>query len=200
MATQWFMEGPWFKNCNCDPGCPCDFNQFPTHDHCEGMVGMRITKGNFGGVDLSGLHWAGVVRWPGAMHEGNGELQPIDTTQWYPMMMRKDYMVAANLTGTYVDDPDALLYENYACGGVGNYNGYCNKEIDKLIDQQSMEADQEKRKRLVWEIERRLTEDVAKPLAYFNKGATCWQPNVKNLTVMENSIYNGWRMEDIWLE
>jgi peptide/nickel transport system substrate-binding protein len=130
----------------------------------------------------------------------DGELQPIDTTQWYPTMMRKDYMVAANLTGTYVDDPDALLYENYACGGVGNYNGYCNKEIDKLIDQQSMESDQEKRKRLVWEIERRLTADVAKPLVYFNKGATCWQPNVKNLTVMENSIYNGWRMEDIWLE
>jgi peptide/nickel transport system substrate-binding protein len=103
----------------------------------------------------------------------DGELQPIDTTQWYPTMMRKDYMVAANLTGTYVDDPDALLYENYACGGVGNYNGYCNKEIDKLIDQQSMESDQEKRKRLVWEIERRLTADVAKPLVYFNKGATC---------------------------
>jgi hypothetical protein len=41
------------------------------------MVGMRINKGKFGGVDLSGLHWASVVRWPGAMHEGNGELQPI---------------------------------------------------------------------------------------------------------------------------
>jgi hypothetical protein len=71
------MEGPWFKNCNCDPGCPCDFNQFPTHDHCEGMVAMRIDKGHFGDVDLSGLCWAGVVRWPGAMHEGNGEIQPI---------------------------------------------------------------------------------------------------------------------------
>jgi len=75
--TDWYMEGPWFKNCNCDPGCPCDFNQFPTHDHCEGMVGMRIDEGRFGDVDLSELHWAGVVRWPGAMHEGNGELQPI---------------------------------------------------------------------------------------------------------------------------
>jgi len=77
MATEWVMEGPWFKNCNCNPGCPCDFNQFPTHDHCEGMVAMRIDKGRFGDVDLSGLHWAGIVRWPGAMHEGNGELQPI---------------------------------------------------------------------------------------------------------------------------
>ena len=43
----------------------------------KAMVGMRINKGKFGGIDLSGLHWAGVVRWPGAMHEGNGELQPI---------------------------------------------------------------------------------------------------------------------------
>lgn len=52
--------------------------------------------------------------------------------------------------------PGCLLYENYACGGVGNYNGYCNKEIDRLIDQQSMEPDQLRRKHLVWEIERRL--------------------------------------------
>lgn len=77
MATDWYMEGPWFKNCNCDPGCPCDFNQYPTHGHCEGMVAMRIDKGHFGDVDLSGICWAGAVRWPGALHEGNGELQPI---------------------------------------------------------------------------------------------------------------------------
>jgi peptide/nickel transport system substrate-binding protein len=99
-----------------------------------------------------------------------------------------------------VDDPDALLYENYACGGVGNYNGYCNPEVDKLIDQQSMEPDQEKRKHLVWQIEQKLTEDGAKPLIFFNKGAICWQPAVKNLTPIDNSIYNGWRMEDIWLD
>ena len=129
-----------------------------------------------------------------------GELEPIDTAQWYPKVQRKDYAVALNLTGTLVDDPDAMLYENYACGGVGNYNGYCNPEIDKLIEQQSMEADQEKRKRLVWEIERRLTEDDAKPLVYFNRGGICWDPKVKGLTMMVNSIYNGWRMEDVWLD
>ena len=130
----------------------------------------------------------------------DGDLEPLDTTQWYPRVMRKDYTVALNLTGTYVDDPDALLYENYACGGVGNYNAYCSPEIDKLIDRQSMEADQEKRKKLVWEIERRLTEDGARPLVYFNRGGICRDPKVKNLTVTVNSIYNGWRMEDIWLD
>ena len=128
------------------------------------------------------------------------DLEPLDTTQWYPKVMRKDYTVALNLTGTQTDDPDGMLYENYTCGGVGNYNGYCNPEIDRLIDLQSMEQDQNKRRHIVWDIERRLTEDVAKPLIYFNRGGTCWDPAVKGLTVMENSIYNGWRMEDVWLD
>jgi len=130
----------------------------------------------------------------------DAELEPVDTAQWYPKMQRKDYAVALNLTGTLVDDPDAMLYENYACGGVGNYNGYCNPEIDRMIEQQSIEADQDKRKRLVWEIERRLTEDDAKPLIFFNRGGICWDPKFKGLTVMVNSIYNGWRMEDVWLD
>ncbi len=128
------------------------------------------------------------------------ELEPIDTVQWYPRVQRHDYTVALNLTGTLVDDPDAMLYENYKCGGVGNYNNYCNAEIDKLIDQQSVEANQDKRRTLIWEIEKRLVEDDAKPLIYFNRGGVCRDPKVKNLTTMINSIYNGWRMEDIWLD
>jgi peptide/nickel transport system substrate-binding protein len=130
----------------------------------------------------------------------SAELEPLDTTQWYPKVMRKDYSVALNLTGTQVDDPDAMLYENYACNGIGNYDGYCNPEVDKLIDQQSMEPNQDKRRPMVWEIERRLVEDGAKPLVYFNRGGICWDPSVKGLTVMVNSIYNGWRMEDVWLD
>jgi hypothetical protein len=73
----WLWEGEWYKNCNCDPGCPCDFNQHPTNANCEGMVAMRITKGHVDDVDVSGLCWAGVVWWPGRMDEGNGRLQLI---------------------------------------------------------------------------------------------------------------------------
>jgi peptide/nickel transport system substrate-binding protein len=49
-----------------------------------------------------------------------------------------------------VDDPDQQFYENYACGSERNYSGYCNREIEKLFDQESMESNQEKRKQLVW--------------------------------------------------
>ena len=130
----------------------------------------------------------------------DAELEPLDTTAWYPRVRRKDYTIGANLTGNGIDDPDQAFYENYACGSESNYDGYCNPEIDKLFDQQSMEADQDKRRKLVWDIERRLAEDVARPVLYHNRSGTCWQPYVKNYVPMINSIYNGLRMEDVWLD
>jgi peptide/nickel transport system substrate-binding protein len=72
--------------------------------------------------------------------------------------------------------------------------------VDKLIDQQSVESNRQNRQKLVWEIERKLAEDGARPIIYYGRGATCWQPRVKGLTVMVNSIFNGWRMEDVWLD
>ena len=99
-----------------------------------------------------------------------------------------------------MDDPDQQFYENYVCGAQRNYTGYCNPEVDKLVDQQSAESDINKRKQLVWEIERKLVEDDARPILFYYDVAICRQPYLQNLTIMANSIYNGWRFEDIWLE
>jgi hypothetical protein len=46
----------------------------------------------------------------------DGDLNPLDTTQWYPTLVRKDYKVTLNVTETAVDDPDRAFYENYVCG------------------------------------------------------------------------------------
>src|SRR5260370_36226723 len=67
-----------------------------------------------------------------------GELESVETTQWYPKVMRKDYTVGLNITETGVDDPDVLYYENYVCGAARNYTGYCSPQVDKLVDRQSM--------------------------------------------------------------
>ena len=88
-------------------------------------------------------------------------LNAIDTAQWYPTVMRKDYTIGVTVSENGLDDPDQQFYENFACGSERNYTGYCNPEVDKLIDQQSMESDHDKRLRIVWEIERRLAEDGA---------------------------------------
>src|SRR5260221_289666 len=72
----------------------------------------------------------------------DGQLEPIDTAQWLSKVMRKDCTVALNLTGNGLDDPDQTLYENFTCGAEGNYDGYCNPELDKMVDRQSREFDQ----------------------------------------------------------
>ena len=41
------------------------------------MAGMEIVTGNFGEVRLDGLKWVALYDWPGALHEGNGTLQPL---------------------------------------------------------------------------------------------------------------------------
>jgi peptide/nickel transport system substrate-binding protein len=129
-----------------------------------------------------------------------GELEPIDTTVWYGKVLRKDYSIGLNLTGVSVDDPDVNLIENYTCKSERNYTQYCNPEVDKLIYQQSKELDLAKRKALVWEVERKLAADVARPIIFHNVRATCWHPYVKGLVLHRNSTYNNWRLEDVWLD
>lgn len=130
----------------------------------------------------------------------DAELEIIDTTIYYNRIFKKDYVVALNLTGSAVDDPDVTFFEGYACGSLRNYNNYCDAEMTKLFEEQSRETDRKKRQEMVWEIDRRLQEDIARPIISHGRAAGCWQPHVKNLTIHVNSIYNGWRFEDVWLD
>lgn len=129
-----------------------------------------------------------------------GVLEVVDTSIWHAKVARKDYSVGLNLTGVGVDDPDVNFYENYTCNSERNYTKYCNPDLEKLINKQSAEADVEKRKQIVWQIERALVEDLARPIIFHNRQATCWYPHVKGLVLHKNSIYNGWRFEDVWLD
>ncbi len=130
----------------------------------------------------------------------DAELDVVDTAQWFPKIARKDYTLGLNLTGNAVDEPDQSFYENFSCGSERNYTNYCNKEIEKLFDQQSAELDVAKRKKLVWEIDKKLQEDVARPIIFYGRWGTCMQPYVKGVTVMVNSSYNGYRYEDVWMD
>jgi len=66
------MKARYYEACNCAYGCPCNMNGFPTHGNCEGTVAFEVTEGERDGVDLSGSKVVGSVKWPGAIHEGNG--------------------------------------------------------------------------------------------------------------------------------
>jgi hypothetical protein len=71
MATpKWTYQAEMINACNCDWGCPCNFNQKPTNGYCEGVWGAHITSGLCGDTKLDGLKFAWGARWPGAVHEG----------------------------------------------------------------------------------------------------------------------------------
>ena len=92
-----------------------------------------------------------------------GELDILDTPRWYARLAKKDYTIGLNVTGVSVDDPDGNIVENYSCNSERNYTQYCNAEVDRLLAAQSRELDKEKRRKMVWDIERLLVEDAARP-------------------------------------
>src|SRR5258705_12064011 len=69
----WELKGTVVVACNCDYGCPCNFNALPTTGKCEGSWTWHVDRGAFGGTSLDDLNFTVAVNWPGAIHEGNGE-------------------------------------------------------------------------------------------------------------------------------
>ncbi|MCP4329742.1 MAG: DUF1326 domain-containing protein [Alphaproteobacteria bacterium] len=75
--TEWYVKGQELANCNCDYGCPCQFNALPTYGDCRAAVGYRIDEGQYGDVSLNGMRAAMIASWPKAIHEGDGTIQHI---------------------------------------------------------------------------------------------------------------------------
>ena len=72
MADEWHARGSVVVSCNCNWGCPCNFNAPPTTGKCEGGWTWSVEDGRFGDVDLAGLSFSVYVNWPGAIHDGGG--------------------------------------------------------------------------------------------------------------------------------
>ena len=73
MPESWHLSGKVLVACNCDWGCPCNFNARPTTGKCEGGWTWHVDEGTFDETRLDGLNFSVYVNWPGAIHEGNGE-------------------------------------------------------------------------------------------------------------------------------
>lgn len=67
------MRVYYLDSCNCDWGCPCQFNANPTHGNCDAVTGIHIIQGYYGHIKLGGLNMAWMGSWPGPIHEGHGK-------------------------------------------------------------------------------------------------------------------------------
>ena len=72
-VTYWEFTGRELVNCTCEYGCPCQFNALPDKGHCYAVAGIQIDEGKHGDTRLEDLKIGAIFKWPGAIHEGNGE-------------------------------------------------------------------------------------------------------------------------------
>lgn len=73
MADKWMIKSRSFGNCNCAANCGCQFNLPSTHGFCQFVEGGVLEEGYFNDIDLAGLHWAFMIKWPGEIADGDGK-------------------------------------------------------------------------------------------------------------------------------
>lgn len=71
IGTKWALEADYYQACNCDYGCPCEFEAPPTMGFCEGVSAYNITKGHYGDISLDGLGFSFAQRSKAALHLGD---------------------------------------------------------------------------------------------------------------------------------
>jgi peptide/nickel transport system substrate-binding protein len=126
-------------------------------------------------------------------------LKQVDTVQWYGITTRKEFQLGINISGYDVDDPDAILFEDYTCTSLRNYTSYCDEAVSRMIDQQSQELDPVKRLALVHQAQKKLAEAGARPTVSRGVDHFAHWPPVKNL-IPHHSLYSFGRMQEVWLD
>jgi peptide/nickel transport system substrate-binding protein len=129
-----------------------------------------------------------------------GEVEPKDYTVFTGQIIKGAYQLAFEQSGSAIDDPDVVLYENFTCTSIRNYNKYCNREVEAKIDEQSMTVDPVKRKQLVQALDLLLLQETARVAVYQATSSACWHPYVKGYLRAMNGIYTHHRMEDVWMD
>ena len=129
----------------------------------------------------------------------NVELEPMERTAYQDFLLRGEHAIISHSHSFSLDDPDAILPAHYSCGGSENFPGLCDPELDEMIQAQSRELDPDRRKKLVDEIQRRVWDEDAKVWFNWSVRRTPVSVRVQNFAPGGPSLYQGRRLESVWL-
>ena len=129
----------------------------------------------------------------------DGELDRSTRRNGIPTLARKDFTVGLNVTESGVDDPDQQFYENMSAARSATTPATATRKSTSWSTSNR------------WKPTREAQEDRLGDRAQIGRGrgppghllpARGDLPAApgQRADVMVNSIYNGWRMEDVWLE
>lgn len=69
---KWHIRGDYLLACNCEWGCPCNFNAPPSPGFCQATLGFVVEEGAYGDLSINGCKAFLTAKWPAAIHEGHG--------------------------------------------------------------------------------------------------------------------------------
>ena len=66
----WTFKAEYVETCNCDYGCPCNFNGTPYNGLCRALALFHIRSRNYGDTSLDGIDVICAFSRPKAIHDG----------------------------------------------------------------------------------------------------------------------------------
>ena len=125
-----------------------------------------------------------------------------ETAAYQADQRNKNFDVTLDFNCDYMDEPDLQLAKFYSASGLGkgiNFSHYDDANLDKMIDAQSRETDPEKRKRMVWDIEKYVLGEKTWYLS-----TVWWYRIIPHLSVVRgyrigSNHYTTMDMANIWL-
>ena len=129
----------------------------------------------------------------------DAELDVVDTAQWFPKVARKDYTLGLNLTGNARRRSRPVVLRELFLRFRAELHQLLQQGDREAVRRAVDETDVDKRKKLVWEIDKKLQEDVARPIIFHASTAPAGSPMSRDHRHGEQ-LYNGYRYEDVWLD
>ena len=87
-------------------------------------------------------------------------------------------------------DPFGYYHSQHICEGSNNYQGYCNEQVDELLNQAANEPDQDTRKQLYSDAVEMIVDDGSYWYLYNPDVVQAWSPNISGYTIRPDKAIN----------
>lgn len=123
------------------------------------------------------------------------EMDLVNTSAYFERWDAGDYDM--NITGSVVDaDPDDNVWNYFYSEGPWNTHGYSNPEIDGLLEQERVSADQAERASIFQQIQTIAQEDAPFAFLYHEPDRTVFTSSVQGYKPIPEQRY----LETVWIE
>ena len=124
----------------------------------------------------------------------------VDRATYTDRSERRDFTLRSSGGVAPVLNP-SLFYGNYfLCEASANYSGYCDQDFEDMFTRQLSELDEAKRRSIIWDMERKLFEDLPRVQVRWVAEGMAWWPWVKNFHDVDPAYYNNVTLEEVWME